>query len=128
MDGSVDAQADQVQYTVRCYFLPKESWTRTRSDAYILHHEQLHFDLTEVYTRRLRRALSETPVTFRNSTSTFRKLFNKYNDQLEAKQALYDRETDHSIDREAQAKWDTLIPQWLEETKLYSNPVVNSPN
>ena len=127
IDGSVEAKPDDVHYTVNCYFLPKESWTKTHNNDYILHHEQLHFDLAEVYARRLRKALSETAVTARNATTAFRKLFKKYNDQLAAEQDRYDRETDHSIDREAQARWDTLVPQWLEETKGYINPMVNSP-
>lgn len=123
MDASLDFEYDVVRYEVRCYFRPNEAWTKT-NDSYILHHEQLHFDLTEVYARKLRKAFSETPVTMANVGATFRNLVKKYNRALEAEQDRYDRETDHSIDQEAQAEWNELIPQWLEDLEDYADVAV----
>src|SRR5438128_520567 len=42
---------------VRCVFLPRESWTRTQhATEYGLKHEQLHFDISELFARKLRQA------------------------------------------------------------------------
>ena len=123
----MDAEMRSVRYEVQCYFLPRESWTKTRDNGYILHHEQLHFNLAEVHARRLRKALSEVPVTFRNASTTFHRLFREHNDNLRADQAQYDLETHHSMNRDKQAKWDTLIPQWLKEVEAYFEPVVVVP-
>ena len=44
--------------TVEAHFYPKKSWHfKDKSDAYILGHEQLHFDITELYARKFRQQL-----------------------------------------------------------------------
>ncbi|HSP39953.1 MAG TPA: hypothetical protein VLN46_00870, partial [Gillisia sp.] len=50
----------ELTYEVTSYFNPKLSWVKIDSDNdYLLKHEQLHFDITELHARKLRKKLAE---------------------------------------------------------------------
>src|SRR5436190_4980330 len=48
----------KLYYDVNAYFIPNQSWFRTKSAA-LLRHEQLHFDIAELYARKVRKKISE---------------------------------------------------------------------
>jgi len=45
-------------WKIYCRFNRKKSWGKVKT-AYILQHEQAHFDITEIHARRLHQRLSE---------------------------------------------------------------------
>ncbi len=104
------------KFNIRSGFDPSRSWGIHRT-AYILSHEQGHFDLAEVYARKLYRKLSE----YRYDAKTYRKDLKKIYDEVisekEKMQNKYDDETRHSINKVRQAEWLKKIATLLEETK-----------
>ncbi|NJW51684.1 hypothetical protein [Salinimicrobium oceani] len=45
-------------YEVAAFFFPEKSWVKNgKGSAQLLVHEQLHFDITELHARKLRRAM-----------------------------------------------------------------------
>lgn len=48
----------QIDINPLCYFQKYRSWSKT-NDTITLEHEQLHFDIQELYTRKLRKLFSE---------------------------------------------------------------------
>jgi predicted secreted Zn-dependent protease len=68
-------------------------------------HEQGHFDITEVYARKLHAALHE----YKFNSKTFKKdisdIYNNIVMQKEAVQQAYDDETSHSRNRRRQQQW-----------------------
>jgi hypothetical protein len=54
-----ECNGPEPRIVVKCNFRKKESWTRTTESDVLLAHEQLHFDVTELYARKLRQKLSE---------------------------------------------------------------------
>src|SRR5687767_8341950 len=48
----------KINYDVVALFNKRKSWTRDQSDA-LLAHEQLHFDIAEVYARKIRKKIEE---------------------------------------------------------------------
>ena len=53
-----------LDFEVTAYFYPNESWyTPDSCDAFILQHEQLHFDISEVFARKMRMKLRSTSFT-----------------------------------------------------------------
>ncbi|MFZ6011322.1 MAG: hypothetical protein ACOYXT_13320 [Bacteroidota bacterium] len=48
----------KVQYNVLVYFVKDKSWKRDPSPA-LLAHEQLHFDMAELYARKIRKKIME---------------------------------------------------------------------
>jgi hypothetical protein len=99
-------------YTVECWFVPEESFTRVKN-AYVLAHEQLHFDITELYKRKLQLLIS----AYNGCDSEGDRVFQSNADQLlkewQATQDQYDNETLHSKDTIAQARWEREIKSKL---------------
>ena len=54
----------KVEYTVSAYFYPTRSWYKPEvCNDVTLMHEQLHFDITELYARKMSKQLAETKFT-----------------------------------------------------------------
>src|SRR3982751_621309 len=49
---------NNLTYTITCKFSKAKSWGRYKND-YILSHEQGHFDIAEIFTRKLAKSLSK---------------------------------------------------------------------
>jgi hypothetical protein len=106
----------RLDYEVTAYFYPHKSWYhRDICDSVVLSHEQLHFDITELYARRMR-TLLERERFGPNVKAEVRRIFKRLNRELSEFQARYDRETDFSRDREAQGRWNDEIGRKLSET------------
>ncbi len=111
---------------VRSYFNPHSSWTKDNRSAELLKHEQLHFDITELFVRKLRRQLS----VFENDCEQLSKHIQEYYDsnykEFVAYQDQYDKETEHSIDKAMQREWEEKVSQELEELKPYASTFANN--
>ena len=49
---------NQLIILIENFFIANKSWTST-SDSVVLEHERRHFDLSEVYARKIRKAIKE---------------------------------------------------------------------
>jgi Bacterial protein of unknown function (DUF922) len=92
---------------------------RTRSDGEraLLAHEQLHFDLTEVWARKVRAALADLPTACktREGINRMETTIAALEREWQAEQVRYDRETDHGADARRQAAWEAKTRQSLAE-------------
>jgi len=118
-------QENSENYTYKTFveanFYPEKSWVKIKdSTNYILSHEQLHFDITELYARKLRKRISETEFT-KNIRAELNMLNDDINNELEIIQNQYDRETNHSIIQEMQDKWQIFIKNELIEFAPFSS-------
>lgn len=109
-----------VGWKIQCKFSKSRSWVRTKTD-HILGHEQGHFDIAEIFARKLHKKMKE----YRFDRNTYQKdletIYQDITNEKESFQNQYDRETDHSRDKEQQAKWMEKIKSSLEELKDYTN-------
>ncbi len=107
-------------YTIKSWFSRTLSWGRHKN-SYILSHEQGHFDIAEIYARELNRRMSE----YRFDSNTYRKELKKIYEEVAGEKAglqeQYDRETQHSINKEKQAEWEKKIRSMLEELNDYAD-------
>ncbi|MBT8185062.1 MAG: DUF922 domain-containing protein [Eudoraea sp.] len=109
----------ELDYTVHTYFYPNKSWYHPEvCDEVILSHEQLHFDITELFARKMRKILSETRFT-KNVKSEVRAIYRKINNELAEFQNRYDDETNFSRDRENQSLWNKKIEDALNSNYYY---------
>jgi hypothetical protein len=120
-EGALTAYS--IFYGVRCVgetfefravagFLPHESWVRpevvaerTTSER-TLRHEQTHFDLTEVFARRLRQAFSHLYEPCRRADTDLDALASQYLRAERTEQQRYDEETHHGLVAAEQSTWD----------------------
>ncbi len=108
-------------YTAEAHFYPNKSWyIKNKGDNYILSHEQLHFDITELYVRKFRQEL-ERLVVNQNVKQQMNQIHLAINEALDKTQGNYDAQTNHSINVEAQKYWQNFIEQELEKLDKYKS-------
>ena len=106
----------EIDYSVVTHFYPDRSWYRPEAaNPIILAHEQLHFDIAELFARKMRLAMSNTRFS-RAAKKEVRRIYDQTLRELTDFQARYDRETDFSRNYEAQLRWNDSIRQALIDT------------
>jgi len=106
-------------YKIQSRFSKTRSWGLHKT-AYILSHEQGHFDIAEIFARKLNKEMSEYKFNKRTYQQDLNKIYNKILDEKEKMQNDYDKETNHSIKKEEQAEWLKKIAKMLEEYKDFA--------
>jgi hypothetical protein len=116
---------DSATITLIAYLDRTKSWVSKRhADSLFLKHEQGHFDLTEAYTRKLRKKISSIRPARDNFTNEIKKFYNWAWEDLQKQQAAYDKATDEGAIDFAQRVWDTHIQNLLLQYKDYASPNV----
>lgn len=110
----------ELKTTVVARFYPENSWIRNSArNAYVLQHEQLHFDITEWHARTLRKTLSSLHPG--NTDENMLKAIIKNNmQQWQDLQSEYDKKTDHGLDKETQKIWEGIVSKGLQETAAFA--------
>ena len=108
-------------YTVEAHFYPNKSWyLKDKSDDHILRHEQLHFDITELYARKFRKELEKLVVN-QNVKTQMNQLHTAINEAVNKTQKNYDAQSNHSINVEAQRYWEKFIAEELAKLEKYKS-------
>jgi hypothetical protein len=103
---------NKLTYVITCKFSKVKSWGRYKND-YILSHEQGHFDITEIFTRKFVQALRQYSFNKDSYRNDLRKIYMDNMKEKERFQQDYDRETDYSRIKEQQAAWLKKIEREL---------------
>lgn len=104
-----------VHFKVQTDFYPQKSWYRPELvDATVLGHEQLHFDISELFARKMRKQLSETVFT-QNIKAEVQAIYRQILKELNAFQNNYDHQTNFSRNTEKQLIWNQKIEKALQE-------------
>lgn len=115
-----NTNAKTLNWTVTPKFFPKLSWVKSPlKSAYILQHEQLHFDITELYARILRKQLTEN-IHSVNDLQQLQRIGRSIFKQWQEEENKYDIETNHSVDKEQQLLWENNIKERLEELSAFA--------
>lgn len=108
---------ENYNFEVYAVFNKNASWCRKQfRQKDLLKHEQLHFDIAELFSRKLRDAFKQYPFT-ENFNKEVQQVFNPIKVEYHSVQALYDEETNHSLNKENQVKWDREIAMQLTVLK-----------
>lgn len=109
-----------VIYTVKSIFYNQKSWVSDSSSRELLEHEQGHFDITEIFARKIRSFFVNTPFE-KLSEVVIKKKINLVLEQLKKEQYIYDQETNHSINKVRQIKWNFRIRNKLALLEEYAS-------
>ncbi len=109
---------------VKCSFDKSKSWKKPEKKLTpeLLAHEQGHFDLAELFARKMRKAFAEYAATHKDGPTTSADLaaiFKRYMNECYALQNTYDKETDHSKNTAKQEEWNKKIPTLLAQLSQY---------
>lgn len=106
-------------YSITCSFSRNRSWGIHRTE-YILSHEQGHFDIAEIFARKLNWRISTYRINKTTCKQDLKKIYEEIVGEKEAMQDAYDKETNHSIDKERQTEWLKKIEAMLLEYEAYA--------
>ena len=76
-------------FSIKTYFDPNESWMLLKND-YVLQHEQIHFDLTELYARKMRKSVESLRQKNVTNISIYRKKIQQWNAMKEKASNQFD--------------------------------------
>jgi len=95
-------------------FYTNKSWVRSDAKiSSILEHEQGHFDLCEIYTRKLRDRMSKFDCNAPNVMQSLMSVYTAINNEYETRQQAYEQETIHGTNIEQQKRWGEMIAREL---------------
>ena len=117
---STSSGKPELAHEVKSNFYPDLSWVKeVNNPAYLLAHEQLHFDITELHARKLRKRLAEYEIG-RRIRQDLKKLYNSTEAERVAMQNRFDEETSHSENKEAESRWRKFVAFQLADYEDYA--------
>jgi len=109
----------KVTYKIDCRFEKNKSWGLVKND-WILKHEQGHFDIAEIFARKLNKLTYE----YQFNRTSFQKdldiIYKSVVDEKEKFQQQYDDETDYSRTKTKQEEWLKKIESELKLSKTWA--------
>ncbi|MFC3157445.1 hypothetical protein SAMN05443633_10852 [Chryseobacterium arachidis] len=109
-----------IEIEIQTVFNEDKSWKDTkRINDYVLLHEQKHFDVAEVFSRKLRKEVSEKIKTGADFDKYFQAIYNRILREYQNFQKAYDGETRNGIVEEKQSEYNRIIAEELENYKSY---------
>ena len=106
---------------VKCFFDISKSWTKDPENKALLEHEQLHFDITELFTRKLRKQLSELKDPCGKDSGKIQTIYDRNFEEMNKYQQRYDQETEHSVKELVQKGWEEKVKRELAQLLDYSS-------
>lgn len=112
--------------SIHVRFYPYESWWDNsridiNSKKYILKHEQVHFDICELFGRKLYKGILKLRDSKKLNERNLRKLYNKLEKEYSHYQNAYDKATKHSVNRVEQYYWNRQVANELDEMAEYAD-------
>ena len=111
----------KIIYKVEAYFEKKQSWFKEEAHTdHHLQHEQIHFDITELYARKLRNAL-ETKEFKCGQEEEFDSFVRNFLNKWQAAQINYDLYTHYSMRKRQQGEWKHRVAMELSVFDQFSD-------
>jgi hypothetical protein len=111
LNVAVDANDNIRNYkelTVVAQFFPSKSWVIERNDI-LLNHEQLHFDIAELYARKMRYEFSKLQKSNVRRMDDYQEVYNRNWQACKRDQKQYDADTNHGTREAENNLWKTRI-------------------
>ena len=105
---------------------PHRSWVKSivvsspHENPRVLQHEQTHFDLTEVFARRMRQRFDTLTGACAKPDGALKAMAQRLVDEEKAMQQRYDRETKHGLIADKQAAWSADAARMLAASRRYA--------
>ncbi len=99
------------------FYCNKSYFKRSNQDSLVLIHEQLHFDITEIYRRKCVKKILDERINFATFYENHEKIFSTIISELQLKQDEYDSEV--YADRSKQKKWNDWVRDQLNVLEDY---------
>lgn len=111
---------------IKAVFYCKKSWKKEQwIDATVLIHEQKHFDIVELYARKMRKLIQENNYSQLNIKEKTDSLYAIIDKEMDVYQDLYDDETNGSMNSAKQKEWNQKVINEINDLNAFKNTTVN---
>ena len=107
-------------------FHPLRSWVKPivvghpGESGRVLRHEQVHFDIAEVFARRMRQRFATLASPCARDDAELRRLARELVEAEKETQQRYDRESNHGLLTDRQAAWNADVARLLQAVARYA--------
>jgi predicted secreted Zn-dependent protease len=110
---------------VETIFIRSKSFLRENSPD-VLNHEQLHFDITELYSRKLRQRLAgKNFKAVKNISEEIQEMHRKIMEESGWEEKIYDDSTEHGVNSVKQKEWNEKVAAEIKELEQFSSVEVD---
>jgi len=107
----------QLNIAVYCYFSKDKSWVKPdKKTAYILNHEQNHFNISFLAASMFVEKLKKSNITPANCNALLPKIYQECCDMMNKLQDDYDGQTHNGQVKDIQEKWNSYLAEKLSFT------------
>ena len=106
-------------FRVHVLYVKRDSWSTTDENQRLLAHEQLHFDLAELYGRKLKKEIASLGKQGTTDLKVYRKRIDLLLKEFKSKSLEYDDETMHGRLQDAQEIWVDYVRYELNRLEKY---------
>ena len=119
--NTISTKNNDLYIKVFNFFYADQSWARPGEiDNDVLAHEQGHFDLCELYTRKLRERMSSVKVDVHTLKPILSRIYEQLQREYVARQHAYEAETAHGINIPEQKRWQEQLEKELALNEKWS--------
>lgn len=109
-----NASKGEINIGVYCYFSKNKSWVKPeKKTAYILNHEQHHFDISYIAARIFADKVKNSGVTTSNVNVLLPRIYKECCDIMNKLQDDYDGQTKNGQVKEMQERWNNSLDEKL---------------
>lgn len=126
---TTEEKGNKGEVVVEAIFYTNKSWKKISwINESVLEHEQKHFDIVELYARKLRKQIQERKYSsYSNLKTVTDSLYDVMDKEMDAFQDKYDDETDASMNGDKQREWNKKIMDGIQALSLYKNTTFTVP-
>jgi hypothetical protein len=107
-------------FRVTNYFVRSESWSKDTTSISLLEHERLHFDISEIFARKIRHAVDSLRRKGEANVKAYSKVIDSWLVVWDAWTETYDEETSHGLRSSRHAEWVIKIRKELNVLEKYA--------
>jgi hypothetical protein len=126
---TTEEKGNKGEVVVEAVFYKNKSWKKMSwINDDVLAHEQKHFDIVELYARKLRKQIQERKYSSYNHLKTVTdSLYDVMDKDMDIFQDKYDDETDASMNGDKQREWNKKIMEGIQALFRYKNTTFTVP-
>lgn len=118
---TLKTRKDSIFITVFAYMNPANSWVKPQGkNERILKHEQIHFDIAELFARKLRQEILNQKFGKTSVSDILKTIAINNTKNYDAYQDKYDAETNHSKILSKQKEWEKRITNELKNLEAFN--------
>jgi hypothetical protein len=118
---SLAANENSFNIKILCFFIKSRSWSLFKNSDTLLMHEQGHFDIAELFVRKLKKTFAKYKFNYKTVGKDIDSLFLLNKKERIKLDNLYDKETNLSRNGKMQLIWNNKIKAELDKLKKYAS-------